>query len=202
MQVAGLKDEILKKNPFVYTSYANAASMDSNVCGVYVDLNGIAPNTTFQVTIPLKINLHQFLLLSPIHYLPPFTGRWEIELHFNSRNLVICPVHPSAYLSRKALFLLDDKLTSYTDGGNGQLQGFSRHFTQINEPLFVVAKAAGALDGATAANYALTWNRLTLSCNETVLNKCIINLTQFQLRYEVAESLRAHYLEAPLIIPI
>ena len=28
VQVAGLKDEILKKNPFVYTSYANAASMD------------------------------------------------------------------------------------------------------------------------------------------------------------------------------
>ena len=191
VQVAGLKDEILKKNPFVYTSYANAATMDSNV----------APSTEFQVTIPIKINLHQFLLLSPIHYLPPFTGRWEIELHFNSRNLVICPVHPKAYLSRKAMFLLDDKLTTYTDAGNGELQGFSRHFTQINEPLFVIAKAAGALDGKTEESYVLTWNRLTLSCVETVLNKCIINLTQFQLRYEVAESLRAHYLEAPLIIP-
>ena len=42
VQVAGLKDEILKKNPFVYTSYANAATMDSNVCGVYVDFADIA----------------------------------------------------------------------------------------------------------------------------------------------------------------
>ena len=42
---------------------------------------------------------------------------------------------------------------------------------------------------------------MTLSCTNTRLNKCVINLTQFQLRYEVAESLRAHYLEAPLIIP-
>ena len=201
VQVAGLKDEILKKNPFVYTSYENAATMDSNVCGVYVDLNNIAASEEFNITIPIKINLHQFLLLSPIHYLPPFTGRWEIELHFNSRNLIICPVHPKAYLTRKQMFLLDDKLTTYTDAGNGQLQGFSRHFTQINEPLFVIATAHGALDGATAANYALTWNSLTLSCVETILNKCIINLTQFQLRYEVAESLRAHYLEAPLIIP-
>ena len=204
VQVAGLKDEILKKNPFVYTSYANAASMDSNVCGVYVDLDEIAPNTPFKITIPVKINLHQFLLLSPIHYLPPFTGRWEIELYFNSHNLVICPVHPSAYLSRKAMFLLDDKLTTYADGAAtapGQLQGFSRHFTQINEPLFVIAKTAGDLDGKTDGNYAITWNRLTLSCDETILNKCVINLTQFQLRYEVAESLRAHYLQAPLIIP-
>ena len=201
VQVAGLKDEILKKNPFVYTSYANAATMDSNVCGVYVDLNNIAAGEEFNITIPIKINLHQFLLLSPIHYLPPFTGRWEIELHFNSRNLVICPVHPKAYLTRKQMFLLDDKLTTYTDAGHGELQGFSRHFTQINEPLSVIAKAAGALDGKTEESYVLTWNRLTLSCVETVLNKCIINLTQFQLRYEVAESLRAHYLEAPLIIP-
>ena len=207
VQVAGLKDEILKKNPFVYTSYANAASMDSNVCGVYVDLTGIAPNTPFQITIPVKINLHQFLLLSPIHYLPPFTGKWEIELYFNSRNLIICPVHPKAYLSQKHFQLIAanndrDIFATYIDAGNGQLQGFSKHFTQINEPLFVIAQLHGALDGATDANYVLErWNRLTLSCDETVLNKCIINLTQFQLRYEVAESLRAHYLEAPLIIP-
>ena len=206
VQVAGLKDEILKKNPFVYTSYANAATMDSNVCGVYVDLNGIDAGKTFQITIPIKINLHQFLVLSPIHYLPPFTGRWEIELHFNSRNLIICPVHPSAYLPPKHYMLLemnnDDIFSSYTDAGNGLLQGFSKHFTQINEPLFVIAEMGGEFNGSTSGNYELkTWNRLTLSCVETMLNKCVINLTQFQLKYEVAESLRAHYLEAPLIIP-
>ena len=204
VQVAGLKDEIIKKNPFVYTSYANAATMDSNVCGVYVDLHKINAGEKFQITIPIKINLHQFLLLSPIHYLPPFTGRWEIELHFNSRNLVICPIHPSAYLNKANSNLLECEgaLTTYADAGNGQLQGFSKHFTQINEPLFVIAEMTGDLDGAKADNYKVkTWNRMTLQCEETVLNKCIINLTQFQLRYEVAESLRAHYLEAPLIIP-
>ena len=208
VQVAGLKDEILKKNPFVYTSYANAATMDSNVCGVYVDLGGLkSDEDVFEITIPIKINLHQFLLLSPIHYLPPFTGRWEIELHFNSRNLVICPVHPSAYITPRDYRLIemnndDDIFSTYTDAGDGQLRGFSKHFTQINEPLFVIAEMGGKFNGTTADNYKLKkWNRMTLSCVETILNKCVINLTQFQLRYEVAESLRAHYLEAPLIIP-
>ena len=161
----------------------------------------MTPNQEFTVTIPIKINLHQFLLLSPIHYLPPFTGRWEIELYFNSHNLIICPVHPKAYLAPKHIACFDDKLTTYTDAGNGELQGFSKHFTQIDEPFFAIAATAGALNGTTAANYVITWNRMTLSCTHTRLNKCIINLTQFQLRYEVAESLRAHYLEAPLIIP-
>ena len=65
----------------------------------------------------------------------------------------------------------------------------------------VIAETVGNFDG-TAANYAVKgYNRMTLSCSRCILNKCLINLTQFQLRYEVAESLRAHYLETPLIIP-
>ena len=152
VQMAGIKDEILKKNPFVYTCYENAATMDSNVCGVYVNLAGINRDTDFQITIPIKINIHQFLLLSPIHYLPSFAGRWEIELHFNSHNLVICPVHPSAYLNRGNAIQLDvaKTLNTYIDAGNGQLQGFSKHFTQINDMLFAISETAGDFDGSAA----------------------------------------------------
>jgi hypothetical protein len=74
--------------------------MDQAVCGVYVDLGAISDLGTKPITvkIPIKINLHQFLLLSPIHYLPSFCGRWELQLYFGSKNLVICPVDPQVYL--------------------------------------------------------------------------------------------------------
>ena len=45
------------------------------------------------------------------------------------------------------------------------------------------------------------WEKITFSCNDTTVHPCLMNITQFQLRYEVYQSLMQHYVENPLIIP-
>jgi hypothetical protein len=97
---AGLSQTIREKCPYVYTSFKNAWNKSNAVCGVYVELPtyAFAANTELEVEIPIKINLHQFLVLSSLRYLPSFCGRWEIELYPNWNNLVVLPVHPAAAL--------------------------------------------------------------------------------------------------------
>ena len=224
--MAGLNDTIMDNNPFVYTSFKNASTMDANVCGVYVDLEDVPKDTDFKITIPIKINLHQFLLLSPIRYLPSFAGRWELQLYFGSKNLVICPVNPKSYFNtslaladfasaikltkdqnqaitnvewQMPLDYVDQKLDSIvhhciTDpGDHSKLLGWANYFTQINMPFPIWS--ANKADGTDK------WTNITLSCVDTVVDPCLMNITQFQLRYEVYQSLMQHYVENPLIIP-
>ena len=220
--LAGINDTIRENSPFVYTSFHNASTMDNNVCGVYVDLMNTPQNTDFIVKIPVKINIHQFLLLSPIHYLPSFCGRWEIQLYFGSKNLVICPVNPYSYFFDKTN---KDQLTALVDTGNGNAKydpnlydklldqithtveldnvnnvrcntiGWANYFTQINVPMPVYT-------WNTQANPpAPKWEKITLSCTKATLSNCLMNITQFQLKYEVYQGLMQRYIENPLIIP-
>ena len=224
IMLAGLNDTIRENNPWVYTSYKNACTMDQNVCGVYVDLSNVAADTEFEVDIPVKINLHQFLLLSPIHYLPSFAGRWEIQLHFGPKNLVITPVLPTVYYDAgKVLdkYKLDanSKLTingaevkadadvlvrpvkdrleeimhhCVKDTDNAHMIGWANYFTQLGCPLPVYT----GVD-----QNKLVFKKITFECTESVLSTCLMNTTQFQLRYEVYQALMSHYVENPLIIP-
>jgi hypothetical protein len=198
--------------------------MDANVCGVYVDLKNIAQNNDFTIRIPVKINLHQFLLLSPIHYLPSFCGRWEIQLYFGSKNLVICPVNPLSYWYDNTEF---GDMTAMVDTSNGNAKydpnyyqkkldqiihtveldsetisgvthrcktvGWANYFTQINckMPVFTW----------DTANKRPKWEKMTLSCTKSRLTNCLMNVTQFQLKYEVYQGLMQRYVENPLIIP-
>ena len=218
IMMAGLNDTIMDNNPFVYTSFKNASTMDANVCGVYVDLENVPKDTNFEITIPIKINLHQFLLLSPIRYLPSFAGRWELQLYFGSKNLVICPVNPKSYFNttlaaadfakavnkdtgdmNMPLNYFDSKLDSIIhlckadDADKSKLIGWANYFTQINMPFPIWS--------ANKADRADKWTRITFSCVDTEVHPCLMNITQFQLRYEVYQSLMQHYVENPLIIP-
>ena len=224
IMLAGLNDTIRENNPWVYTSYKNAATMDQNVCGVYVDLSDIAVNTEFVVDIPVKINLHQFLLLSPVHYLPSFAGRWEIQLHFGPKNLVITPVLPTVYCNAVAdsgdtLEIANNQLK--VNGGaaaanvtlsgstvhdrlleimhhcavsedNAHTTGWANYFTQLgcSFPIYTGVDAG-----------ALRFTNIKFECNSSSLETCLMNTTQFQLRFEVYQALMAHYVENPLIIP-
>ena len=203
--LAGINDTIRENNPFVYTSFHNASTMDNNVCGVYVDLAGVAADTDFKIKIPVKINIHQFLLLSPIHYLPSFCGRWEIQLYFGSKNIVMCPVNPLTYfnVTRAAdtnnayidKYLNDIIHTVDLDNVNNvrcNTIGWQNHFTQINTPIVMYTRAATG---------APTWNKNTFSCSKATLTNCLMNITQFQLKYEVYQGLMQRYIENPLIIP-
>ena len=226
IMLAGLNDTIRENNPWVYTSYKNAATMDQNVCGVYVDLAKLKSTDKMTVRIPIKINLHQFLLLSPIHYLPSFAGRWEIQLHFGAKNLIVCPVLPTVYYpvgkidgAGDVLKFADSKLQ--VNGGTAAAEitltgstvndrlleimhhcevnsdknnvtGWANYFTQIGLPFPVYTGVAGK---------KLKFENMTISCESSRLTNCLMNTTQFQLRYEVYQALMAHYVENPLIIP-
>ena len=141
IQVAGLNDTILCNNPFVYTSYKNASTMDNNVCGVYVDLADMKQvNDGFEVEIPLKINMHQFIMLSAIHYLPSFCGRWELKLYFDANNIVITPVNPLSYTDSSIHPIIKRALLKYEADGN-EFKGFSNHFTQIRDHFYAITNA-------------------------------------------------------------
>ena len=204
--LAGINDMLLNNSPFVYTSFHNASTMDNNVCGVYVDLANTISDTEFKVKIPVKINIHQFLLLSPIHYLPSFCGRWEIQLYFGSKNLVICPVNPLSYFNvpRAAAvnnafidkYLNDIIHTVDLDNVNGNRSntiGWQNHFSQINTPIIMYTRAANTGNP--------TWNKNRLLCSKATVVNCLMNITQFQLKYEVYQGLMQRYVENPLIIP-
>ena len=203
--LAGINDTIRNNSPFVYTSFENASTMDNNVCGVYVDLASTARDTDFKVKIPVKINIHQFLLLSPIHYLPSFCGRWEIQLYFGSKNLVMCPVNPFSYFNvTRAVatnnafvdkYLNDIVHTVDLDNVNNvrcNTIGWQNYFTQINTPIIMYTRGN---------NGDPTWNKNTFSCSKATLTNCLMNITQFQLKYEVYQGLMQRYVENPLIIP-
>lgn len=221
--LAGINDTIRENSPFVYTSFHNASTMDANVCGVYVDLAGVNQNTDFTIKIPVKINIHQFLLLSPIHYLPSFCGRWEIQLYFGSKNLVMCPVNPASYFVDKTQ---TTDFTGLVDTSNGDAKfvpnyisrfideithymsldtethdskdfrcnnkGWSNRFTQINTPMYVY-------NGVN--NNEFRFDKITFSCTKARLENCLMNITQFQLKFEVYQGLMQRYIENPLIIP-
>ena len=209
IQVAGLNDTIVCNNPFVYTSYKNASTMDNNVCGVYVDFAEMAQaNPNFEVEIPIKINLHQFLMLSAIHYLPSFCGRWELKLYFDANNIIIAPVNPLAYTDSSIHPIIKRALLKYDKEGN-EWKGFANHFTQIRDPFYAITDAGqegngNAIFGATfdANKFAFKYEKVKLECSRVVCTECLMNITQFQLKYEIYEGLMAHYTENPLIIPI
>ena len=209
IQVAGLNDTIMCNNPFVYTSYKNASTMDNNVCGVYVDLADMAQaNPNFEVEIPIKINMHQFIMLSAIHYLPSFCGRWELKLYFDANNIIITPVNPLVYTNPAIHHILKNDLVQYEIEGN-EFKGFSNHFTQIRDPFYAIVDAGQDgmgnevySDAFNTNKFMFKYEKVRLECSRVVCTECLMNRTQFQLQYGVYEALVNHYTENPLIIPI
>jgi hypothetical protein len=170
-----------KRAPYVYTTWKNASQKSNDVCGVYIsfdNLNDLAADTPIKVTIPVKINLHQILMLASVRYLPSFCGRWEIELHPSAQNLVILPVPVENTIAHPLDPVID--LTLQT-----------KDFTQLGKPFT-------RYNGYTTAQLHTP---ITVTCNEAILKQCLMNTTTFQLRFEVYEGLRQTYSEQPLIIP-
>lgn len=184
---AGINDLMRSTQPYVYTTWENVWNRNQNVCGIYIKINKeMTAGKTFDIEIPIKLYLHQFLILSGLRYLPSFAGRWELEMYFNSNNLVICPCNPARDLTTKQIAALvqDPKNLDIT-----------YNFTQINES-FIMCTGLN-----NAGTDFITVDKQILSCEDCVAIEVYMNITQFQLRYEVFEGLRQHYAERPWIIP-
>jgi hypothetical protein len=186
---AGIAQTIREKNPYVYTCWKNASQMSHDVCGVYVNLEKeLDPYSSITVKIPVKINLHQILMLSSVRYLPSFCGRWEIELYPNWSNLVVLPI-PLSVAGKPTGFTGEDESTV--------------DFTQIGKKfrMLGVKRSGTAGEELMAYSYTAGFMDFILSCNEGRLTQCLMNTTTFQLHFEVYEGLRQMYAEQPLIIP-
>ena len=90
-----------------------------------------------------------------------------------------------------------------------EFKGFSNHFTQIRDPFYAITNAGqegtgNAIFGAAFNDnkFAFKYEKVKLECSRVVCTECLMNITQFQLKYEIYEGLMAHYTENPLIIPI
>ena len=69
-----IPDHVKYTRPQQYTSHEAAWNHDSNVCGAYVTFSNTAANAIFDVVIPLKIDITQFLTFNEFRYLPGFFG--------------------------------------------------------------------------------------------------------------------------------
>jgi hypothetical protein len=126
-------------------------------------------------------------MLSSLRYLPSFCGRWEIELYPNWNNIVVCPVSAACVLGA----------TKWSGTAQENLANVTKSFMQIGEPFTMINQApAGA---AGAGDLVTVLQRLT--CSDASATEVYMNLTTFQLRFEVFEGLRQMYAEQPLIIP-
>ena len=168
-----IPDHVKCTRPHQYTSHEAAWNHDSNVCGAYVTFVKTEANKTFDVVIPLKIDITQFLTFGEFRYLPGFFGTWSIRLWFSSQNLVVCPVNPT--------------LVGAVAGSD-----LSRRFTQIGH----------AFKGITNyASNALTVSDVNISSSGCEIEYVMLNSAQFALQFPVYDSLKARYYTEPLAIP-
>jgi hypothetical protein len=79
---AGLCQTVAERSPYVHTCSKNVHNMSPDVCGVYVDLTAgeYKPNTDITVTIPVKINLNQILMLASL----PGNFPWDASMVLKS----------------------------------------------------------------------------------------------------------------------
>jgi hypothetical protein len=180
---AGISETMRERAPYVYTSWKNASQMSHDVCGVYIKFDNaelLEFNHEIKVTIPVKINLHQILMLASVRYLPSFCGRWEIELYPSAQNLVILPIPLE---TTKPVEAVADEQT--------------KDFTQLGKVFYHYK----GYDETGTAYYTREASPMTIISPAAILQKCLMNTTTFKLRYEVYEGLRQMYAEQPLIIP-
>jgi hypothetical protein len=194
---SGISQNVRERQPWVYSTYENVMMRSPDVCGVYLTIdntaNDIPAGGEIEIDIPVKINLHQILMLASIQYLPSFCGRWEIELYPSWDNLVILPIPLEAIAFQQPDYHMFVDLAALATGW----RGISDSFTQIGKSFQYVEHItlnAGRISAVTVAAQ-------TISGVDGMVDECVMSTTTFQLRYEVYEGLRQMYVENMLVIP-
>jgi hypothetical protein len=197
---AGISENVRRRNPWTYTTWEAVKNMSEDVCGVYVNIGDAArtnPGDEIKVTIPVKINLHQILMLASVRYLPSFCGKWEIELYPSWDNLVIAPIPPETILLSSHAY----NTKSATEIGKIEDLRIKPGWRELGTIGFVQLGKKFKIALGPDSTHGLAYVDKTISGADGVCNECLCSLTTFQLRYEVYESLRQMYVENMLVIP-
>jgi hypothetical protein len=197
---AGMSESVRERNPWSYTCWENVKKMKNTVCGVYVHFDNktaLPAGTEFNVEIPVKINLHQILLLASVRYLPSFCGRWEIELYPSWKNLVVATVPPKTVIKRRYNKITDAPIAG-TLAFLPHASDITEGFTQIEKGFITVTAiettktlapaATGGTPAAVTAPFPICTNLTTkaqcISGVDGTCTECLCSVTTFHLRYE------------------
>lgn len=195
-----IPEHVRCRRPYQYTTYDNASSLSPNVCGVYVDIASGTEGTalgsqTYEVTIPIKLDLNQFLIFQNWKYSPAFNGTWSIKLYPTTKHLIVCPVDPKAYLTPAQLHLL----SLGTSTADDTLNDYSHYFVQRNDQFKCYTQITAS---ATANDCKLTSANIQLTFGKCTVEDVLYHQTQFELMYDVYDGLKAKYMQRPLTIPV
>ena len=104
-------------------------------------------------------------------------------------------MNPLAYTDSQIHPIITKALHVYA-ADNNDWKGFSNHFTQILDDFYAITNAGqdagsgptgNAIYGTTfnANKFGFTYTKTHLECSRVQLTQCLMNITQFQLKYEV-----------------
>ena len=226
-----IPEHVRCRKPNQYTTYDNASTYSPNVCGTYIKINStagtednptaLANATTVRVTIPIKIDISQFLMFTNFKYLPGFCGTWSIKLFPSVQNMIICPVDPRYTVPVEKYFLL----SAVSGESTGQMDSFTHHFVQMGDkfkclqkvkfgapsPTLTLTKvtAEGATQGCVTnvvLNHVFSSEikpaKIQVTAGNLSLQNVLYHQTQFELMYDVYDALKARYIQRPLTIPV
>ena len=193
-----IPEHVRCRKPQQYTTYDNASSFSENVCGTYVILSTANDDSapvdigekTFTVKIPIKIDISQFLLFQNFKYLPGFCGKWTIRLYPSTQNIIFCAVNPRAVMSKSDSIAFN----------NINMDDYSHYFVQRGDKLTMLTK----YDKITKpiASSSVEFKTVTLDVGKCTVDNVLLHQTQFELMYDIYDSLKSRYMQRPLTIPV
>ena len=190
--------DVAKENNPAFATINKIREMNPNVPGVYIDTTAINGDTDVMVTIPLKIPLSQFLMLTNLKWIPDWMGSLRIEAIPSYRNIVIAPVIPQGIFETYSIIQTQmdaHNIQAWQNNANADaLVDFG--FYQLN--MNMKNRIQNNLD----ANTCNFMNIHRWTCNTQTTDRCQIRLAMYQLQAEMSMALANKYAEEPMLFPI
>ena len=199
-----IPEHVRCRRPYQYTTYENASNFSPDVCGTYITLTSAnvgggeankddpADIGAFDMTvsIPIKLDINQFILFQNFKYLPGFCGTWSIKLYPSSQNMIICPVDPKVRMTAAELNAVAGK----------DLSDYDHHFVQIGDSVRCLTQLCTV--ASRVATVPPTFESKTITIGRARVKEVLYHQTQFELMYDIYDGLKARYMARPLTIPV
>ena len=197
LQYMALSD-VAKENSELYATWDKIQTLNEDVPGVYVDLSGMAYNSSVTIDIPLKLRipLNQFLMFANLKWFPGFFGKLTLEIYPSYKNLVVCPIISEHIIPEYAAaddgYVKSSELAAYvtsnlaTSTVGSNLFGFRQINTEV---------LAGITNGKAEIMRKFT-------CTTSTTDKCHIRLAETVVRMDVYNQVLSRFINQPMLFPI
>ena len=197
LQYMSLSD-VAKENSELYATWDKIQTLNEDVPGVYVDLSGMAYNSSVTIDIPLKLRipLNQFLMFANLKWFPGFFGKLTLEIYPSYKNLVVCPIISEHIIPEYAAaadgYVKSSELAAYVTNNLATSEVGSNlfGFRQINTEVL-----AGITNGKAEI-------MRTFTCTTSTTDKCHIRLAETVVRMDVYNQVLSRFINQPMLFPI